>query len=75
MQLKKMIVFTLATSFLLVVSACLWSTTNTLHTPVAVLTSNKHEFFPVAEGTLVTHRFVILNRGSAPLKIENVWGG
>ncbi len=43
--------------------------------PRAVIPEAKHVFSPVLEGLEVKHRFKILNKGSATLKIFNVRTG
>ena len=43
--------------------------------PLAVIPEQTYEFVPVVEGSLVTHDFVIQNKGTAPLVIEKVKTG
>jgi hypothetical protein len=43
--------------------------------PKAVLTERIYEFEPVVEGTLVSHRFILQNKGDAPLIIEKIKTG
>ena len=43
--------------------------------PLAVITEQTYEFVPVVEGSLVTHDFIIQNKGTAPLVIEKVKTG
>ena len=38
--------------------------------PLAVIPEQTYEFVPVVEGSLVTHDFIIQNKGTAPLVIE-----
>ena len=40
--------------------------------PIAFIPENSYEFKPIPEGTQVTHTFKIQNKGTAPLKIEDV---
>jgi hypothetical protein len=40
--------------------------------PRAVVTQMEYEFDPVFEGTQIKHDFMIENRGTAPLVIQNV---
>ena len=48
---------------------------NTLGSPLAFLPENKYEFATVLEGDIITHDFIIQNKGIAPLKIEKVKSG
>jgi hypothetical protein len=43
-----------------------------LKQPLAVLPAAVHKFEPVVEGQDVVHAFIVQNKGSAPLKIQNV---
>ena len=43
--------------------------------PLAVIPEQTYEFVPVVEGSLVTHDFIIQNKGTAPLVIEKVKTG
>ena len=43
--------------------------------PEAVLAKAKHEFATVVEGTVVTHDFVLRNKGAALLEIKKVRTG
>lgn len=43
--------------------------------PSAFFPATSYEFSPVLDGTKVIHEFVIQNKGSAPLKVENVRTG
>ena len=43
--------------------------------PLAVIPEQTYEFIPVVEGSLVTHDFIIQNRGTATLVIEKVKTG
>ncbi len=43
--------------------------------PKAVLPERTYEFEPVVEGTLVSHRFILQNRGDATLVIEQIKTG
>lgn len=38
----------------------------------AVLPEARHEFGAVVEGTVVTHDFILQNKGTAPLEIKKV---
>jgi len=46
-----------------------------LKSPSAYVPKSGYQFEPVLEGTLVTHGFIIQNKGSAPLKIVRVKTG
>jgi len=41
----------------------------------AVLSASRYVFEPVVEGTLITHDFIIKNKGKGPLKINRVKTG
>ena len=43
--------------------------------PKAVLTEGIHVFEPVVEGMLVSHNFILENKGNAPLIIESIKTG
>ena len=43
--------------------------------PLVVIPEQTYEFVPVVEGSLVTHDFIIQNKGTAPLVIEKVKTG
>jgi len=43
--------------------------------PLAFLPADTYEFEPTLAGTKVMHDFVIQNRGTAPLEIQNVKSG
>jgi len=43
--------------------------------PKAVIEQTTFEFSPVIAGTEVTHRFIISNKGDAPLNIPGVYSG
>ena len=43
--------------------------------PKAVLTERIYEFEPVVEGMLVSHNFILQNKGDAPLIIEKIKPG
>ena len=43
--------------------------------PLAFIPKQMYEFIPVVEGSLVTHDFIIQNKGTAPLVIEKVKTG
>ncbi len=43
--------------------------------PLAVIPEQTYEFEPVLEGSMVTHDFIIQNKGTAPLVIEKVKTG
>ena len=43
--------------------------------PSAWLPVNNYEFEPVVEGTAINHSFIIQNKGTAPLNIEQVRTG
>jgi hypothetical protein len=43
--------------------------------PLAFIPEQTYEFVPVVEGSLVTHDFIIQNKGTAPLVIEKVKTG
>ena len=65
-----------ATIFLLFVSTpCTFAETTAAPVPKAVLPESIHVFEPVVEGTLVTHDFILQNRGDAPLIIESIKAG
>lgn len=40
--------------------------------PVAFLPEKAYEFEPVLEGTILTHAFVLVNKGTAPLELQKV---
>ena len=54
---------------------CVSAETTVKQVPKAVLPERIYEFEPVAEGTLVSHRFILQNRGDAPLIIEKIKTG
>jgi hypothetical protein len=65
-----------ATIFLLFVSTpCTFAETTAAPVPKGVLPESIHVFEPVVEGTLVTHDFILQNRGDAPLIIESIKAG
>ena len=66
-----------AATFLLLFVSNVWvSADNTpIQEPKAVLAERNYEFEPVVEGTLVSHRFVLQNKGDAPLIIEQIKTG
>jgi len=72
--LKSRYFFALASVFfVLFTSAIAFSTEDVLQgQPVAFLPSDSHEFEPVLHGTIVTHDYIIQNRGTAPLEIKKV---
>jgi hypothetical protein len=43
--------------------------------PAAVVSKPSHQFEPVLEGQVVTHDFVVHNKGSADLQIEKIKTG
>ena len=43
--------------------------------PLAFLPENRYEFSTILEGEVITHDFIIQNKGIAPLKIEEVKSG
>ena len=43
--------------------------------PSAYLPVDNYEFDPVIEGAEIDHQFIIQNKGTAPLNIENVKTG
>jgi len=43
--------------------------------PLAVIPEQTYEFVSVLEGSLVTHDFILQNKGTAPLVIEKVKTG
>lgn len=43
--------------------------------PAAVLPESQYRFGPAIEGEIVRHDFVLLNKGNADLKIENIKTG
>ena len=43
--------------------------------PSAFLPENRYEFSTILEGEVITHDFIIQNKGTAPLKIEKVKSG
>jgi hypothetical protein len=43
--------------------------------PCAYVPENIYSFAPVIEGTTIKHDFIVINKGSAPLNIENVRTG
>ena len=43
--------------------------------PKAIIEQTTYEFPPVIAGTEVTHRFIISNKGDAPLNIPGVYSG
>lgn len=52
-----------------------WPADDSAPGPAVFLPQNVYEFDPVAEGTVVTHEFVIQNQGEKPLKIEKIKSG
>ena len=62
--------------FLLFASALCVSAENTVEqAPKAVLPESIHVFEPVVEGMLVSHNFILENKGNAPLIIESIKTG
>ncbi len=47
-------------------------TTRDPGTPSISVTESHYEFEPVPDGTKVTHDFIVLNKGTAPLEITKV---
>lgn len=43
--------------------------------PSAFLPEHRHIFASVVDGTQITHDFVLINKGTAPLKVEKVKTG
>ncbi|MBW1643388.1 MAG: DUF1573 domain-containing protein [Deltaproteobacteria bacterium] len=48
---------------------------STVKRPLAVIQDQTYEFASVVEGSLVTHDFIIQNKGTAPLVIKKVKTG
>jgi len=65
-----------ATFLLLFVSTlCVSAETTVKQAPKAVLPESIHVFEPVVEGMLVSHNFILENKGNAPLIIESIKTG
>jgi hypothetical protein len=66
-----------AATFLLffVSTLCVSAETTVKQVPKAVLPERIYEFEPVVEGMLVSHNFILQNRGNAPLIIEKIKTG
>ena len=58
--------------FSLVTGNILWAEHQTSHYPSAWLKDVAFEFSPVVDGRKVIHDFIIQNKGTAPLEIQNV---
>lgn len=73
-MITKMIV---AAMFLLLFVSTLWASAETTveQAPKAVLPESIHVFEPVVEGMLVSHNFILENKGDAPLIIESIKTG
>ena len=68
-------------TYLLIAAICAFSIVSAVadsashNSPIAFVPEKSYEFKPVPEGTQVTHTFKIQNKGTAPLRIENVKTG
>ena len=70
-------IFYIFVFFSLVTGNILWAENQTSNYPSAWLKDVVFEFSPVLEGRKVIHDFIIQNKGTAPLEIQNVktdWG-
>ena len=67
----------IAATFLLLFAStlCVSAETTIKQVPKAVLPERTYEFEPVVEGTLVSHRFILQNKGDATLVIEKIKTG
>ena len=75
MIFKKLIAVIFVFCILISTTALFGAEENTLQSPFAFVQAVLYEFAPVFDGTEVTHDFIIQNKGTAPLKIENVKSG
>ncbi len=70
---KKIVAETILLLF--VSTPCAFAETTATPVPKAVLPESVHVFEPVVEGMLVSHDFILENRGDAPLIIESIKAG
>ena len=73
MKLRVLILSSAALSVALFATVCFATQTQTL--PSAFFPETSYEFEPVLDGAKVVHEFVILNKGTATLKVERVKTG
>jgi hypothetical protein len=69
MNYKSLCIFFL---FALVTANTVLAESQGVNSPSALVVKDVFEFNPVLEGTEVMHDFIIQNKGSAPLEIQNV---
>jgi hypothetical protein len=67
---KKIVAVTILLLF--VSTLCAFAETAATPVPKAVVPEGIHVFEPVVEGTLVSHDFILENRGDAPLVIDSI---
>ena len=75
MKLKTAFCINTLLFFLILTLAGYVSAEETNPKPKAVFEQTIFEFSPVIAGTEVTHKFIISNKGDAPLNIPGVYSG
>jgi hypothetical protein len=70
MRSKLCLIASLAMVWLSAASVCLAA--ETAKAPLAQFPTSRYEFQGVVDGTKIIHEFVIQNKGTAPLAVENV---
>ena len=75
MKIKNIFFFFLLSFLILNLNSAIKAENNVNTYPSAYLPLDNYEFDTVVEGTEIDHQFIIQNKGTAPLNIENVKTG
>ena len=75
MKIKNLFFFFLLFFLFLNLTTSIKAEDNVNTYPSAYLPVDNYEFDPVIEGAEIDHQFIIQNKGTAPLNIENVKTG
>ena len=75
MKIKNIFFFFLLSFLILNLNSAIKAENNVNTYPSAYLPLDNYEFDTIVEGTEIDHQFIIQNKGTAPLNIENVKTG